>query len=226
MRTRRDRTARPSGHQSVGATPPTGSWTSMPMLFESLEHAAIAAAAAAPAPSARNWRRSMACTSLASLKSLPTVPPRSHRRFSAAGRVRQLRTRSSGRARTALEARDERVPRLEAGVYHDVPQALGVDHEPRASVQRHARLGRRVGQAVLAALHQEHVRVGVVGELQPRAHDPAVGRRVEAVVVVAVEGPDRGVVILRLELDRAHPAEVGADALHVRGDVGQRSAFS
>ena len=39
---------------------------------------------------------------------------------------------------------------------------------------------------------------------------------VEAVVVVAVEAAERGVVVLRLELDRADAAEVGADALDVR----------
>ena len=43
---------------------------------------------------------------------------------------------------------------------------------------------------------------------------------VEPVVVVAVEAAERGVVVLRLELDRAHAAEVGADAL----DVARRSS--
>ena len=84
----------------------------------------------------------------------------------------------------------------------------------------------RVGQTVGALLHEDHEAVGVVGELDPRAHDPTVGVGVEAVVVVAVDLAQRVVVALRLELDHAHAAEVGADRLDLGDDrSGTARAF-
>ena len=56
---------------------------------------------------------------------------------------------------------------------------------PRCSGTRTSVVG--IGETVVALLHEDHEAVGVVGELGPRAHDPAVGLGVEAVVVVAVD---------------------------------------
>ena len=84
-----------------------------------------------------------------------------------------------------------------------------------ATVQRHTHLGGRIREPVRAAVHQQHVAVGIVGELEPGAHDPTLVIGVEAVVVVAVEARKRRVVVLRLQLDHPHAAEVGADPVDV-----------
>src|SRR5215472_14026818 len=68
-------------------------------------------------------------------------------------------------ARAGGEARDEGVARPRAGVAHHVPEALGIDHEPGAAVQRHVHLGRRVGEPVGPLVHEDHEAVRVVGEL-------------------------------------------------------------
>ena len=94
-----------------------------------------------------------------------------------------------------------------------VPQALRVEHEARAAMEVQPHLGRRIGQPVGTRVHQEHVALGKVGELDPAAHDPTLVGWIEPVVVVSVEAPERGVVILRLELDHADASEIGADRL-------------
>ena len=117
---------------------------------------------------------------------------------------------------TALVARDERVARSRRRCGTTTCQRRCVSTTKRAPLCNGTRASVvGIGQTVGTGVHQQHVAVGIVGELEPRAHDPAVGRRVEAVVVVAVEAAERGVVILGLELDRAHAAEVGADAFDV-----------
>ena len=62
--------------------------------------------------------------------------------------LRELRVDPAFERRTALERADERVPRRVAVVDDDVPQALGVDEELRAAVQREPHLGGGVGQTV------------------------------------------------------------------------------
>ena len=59
---------------------------------------------------------------------------------------------------------------------------------------------------------QDHVAVRIVGELQPGPHHPARAVGVQAVVVVEVEPALDVGHHVGLELDRAHPAEVGAAA--------------
>ena len=103
---------------------------------------------------------------------------------------------------------------------HDVPKALGVEQELGAAVERDVGLGVGLGEAVLVLLHQDHEAVGIVGQLQPRPHDPTLVRRVEPVVVVAVHLAPGGVVVLRLELDHPHASEVGAHGLDVVLDLG------
>ena len=51
-------------------------------------------------------------------------------------------------------------------------------------------------------------------------NDPALGLGVETVVVVAVEAAERRFVILGLELDRAHPPEVGTYCLDLADEGG------
>ena len=126
------------------------------------------------------------------------------------------------RARSALVARDERVARFGTGVAHDVPEPLRVDDEARAAVQRESHLGGGVGKTVGSLFHEDHETVGVVGELEPRAHHPAVGVGVEAVVVVAVDLAQRVVVGLGLELDHAHASVVGAHRLDLGDDARAR----
>src|SRR5262245_8243102 len=80
-----------------------------------------------------------------------------------------LRVDPIGQGWPRFKARDEGVARARARVHDDVPQALRVDHEPGPFGQRKSDLGRWIGQAVGSTVHQEHVAVRVVGELEPRA---------------------------------------------------------
>src|SRR4051794_26349047 len=117
--------------------------------------------------------------------------------------------------RARLEAGDEGVPGGVAIVHDDVPQALRVDDETGAAVQGHAHLRVGVWQAVGAVVHQQHVAVGVVGQLQPGPHDPTLVRRVESIVVVAMDRGNRLLAALRFELDHPDPAEIGTDGVDV-----------
>ena len=77
----------------------------------------------------------------------------------------------------ALEAGDERVARLGAGVAHDVPEPLRVDDEARTAVERQPHLGGGIGKAVGTLLHEDHEAVGVVGELESTSARPNRRRR-------------------------------------------------
>ena len=68
--------------------------------------------------------------------------------------------------------RDERVARRVTVVHHDVPETLRVEQEPRALVEVEPDLGRGIGEAVGAGVHQQHVALGEVGELEPAADNP------------------------------------------------------
>src|SRR6476661_494062 len=71
--------------------------------------------------------------------------------------------------RTALQADDQRVARRRPRVVHAVVPALRVDHELRTlrEVDPH------LAVVVVLAAAEDHVAVRVVGQLQPRPHDPA-----------------------------------------------------
>ena len=99
-----------------------------------------------------------------------------------------------------------------------MPQALRVHDEPRAAVHGDVRLSALIGQAVLALLHQHHERAGVVGQLDPLAHDPTLVVGVEPVVVVAVDVAQRVLVALWLELDDPHTSVVSADGFDLLDD--------
>ena len=54
-----------------------------------------------------------------------------------------------------------------------------------------------------------------MGQFDPRTHDPTLIVGIEAIVVVAMNRPNRGVAILGLELDDANATEVGTHRVDV-----------
>src|SRR3954471_8044280 len=148
-------------------------------------------------------------------KRIAPFDPRLDRAVNSETRLRKLRFDPRFEGGSGLVARDERVAGRGAVVDDHVPEPLRVDEKARALVQRDARLGGTVGKTVGTGVHQQHVAVGIVGQLEPQHHDPTRGRGIESVVVVAVEAPEREVVFLWFELDGTDSPEVGADTLYV-----------
>ena len=67
-----------------------------------------------------------------------------------------------------------------------MPESLSIYQKARAPMKWHSHLSRRIRQAVVAAIHEEHVGIWVVSEFYPRPDDPAITLRIESIVVVAV----------------------------------------
>jgi hypothetical protein len=71
-------------------------------------------------------------------------------------------------------------------MHNYMPEPLSIDKKARALMKWHSHLSRRIRQAIIAAIHEDHVGIWVVGEFYPRPDYPTIALRIESIVVVAV----------------------------------------
>ena len=85
---------------------------------------------------------------------------------------------------------------------HDhMPQTLCINDEACTFLQRHPTFCRGVRQPVCIVVHQQHVAVWTISELNPRSNNPTLTFRIETIVVITMQRSDSGLSILRLQLD-------------------------
>src|SRR5205814_10656847 len=105
----------------------------------------------------------------------------------------------------AFKGDNQRVTWLWPWLPCSVVQALRIDDD--LAVFRHGDAG--LCGRVIFVLAQNHVRVGIVGKLQPDTYNPTFAIRVEAVVIVEMQIMERLSLRVGIEFDDAHASEVG-----------------